>query len=74
MKTIAGPGKINIATPARRVPKPKTDTANLRQNENGRGGFLVADELLGLLAGLVVDGFKKQQRELIGCATAARRI
>lgn len=58
MKIIAGPGKINITSPAKSVLKPKTDTANFRQNENGRGGFLPAEQLLGLLAWLVLDGFK----------------
>jgi hypothetical protein len=58
MKIIAGPGKTSITTPTKSVPKPKTVTVSLRQNENGRAvGSVPAGHLLRLLVGLLLDGF-----------------
>lgn len=76
MKTIAGPGKTNITTPATSVLKPKTDTVSLRQNENGRiVDFSRAERLLRLLIGLLLGGLKiKQGRDSMRCATAVRKI
>jgi len=55
MKTIAGPGKTNMATPANNVPKPRTDTVSVRQNEDRRGGgSFPTEQALCLFFGFVL--------------------